>query len=205
MEEIGRRHYVYLHLEAYKDRVFYVGKGVGDRHRSTSGRNIFWQRTAQKYGWRSFVLYDSLSEDCAFTMEKIVMFIAKKNGAKLVNLTNGGEGVSGLKHSDEAKEKLRKTSNSYWSNEEAIEERRIRTKEQWQDPEMRKKLIDACHRKWSRPEERERISRSQTGRKQSPEHAAKSRIAKLGKVVTEETREKLRAAWVIRKERKSHG
>ena len=43
-------YYLYVHRKATDGSIFYVGKGKGDRWRSTNRTNKHWQNTATKYG-----------------------------------------------------------------------------------------------------------------------------------------------------------
>lgn len=52
------------------------------------------------------ILYTSEDEEFLFDMERYFIQFAKNTGHKLLNLTNGGEGISGYKMSESQKEKL---------------------------------------------------------------------------------------------------
>ena len=91
-------------------RPFYVGKGVLDRVRRRE-RNVYWQNIAAKYGWRREVVLATKDESFAFEEEKrrIAKLGTFEDGTPErwgANLTEGGEGASGKKHSDETKAKM---------------------------------------------------------------------------------------------------
>jgi len=101
------QHYVYLHRRPDSGEVFYVGKGQGDRaHRATS-RNRHWRNVVAKAGQPlvQFVCRD-MDEDLAFLAEVEAIDAHRRRGAPLVNLTDGGEGVSGLKRRKPTQEEI---------------------------------------------------------------------------------------------------
>lgn len=88
-------YYVYLHKRATDGGVFYVGKGKGNRAwRWRDTRNPHWINIANKHGVIVDIVKDSMSETCAFTLEKIL--IGSYGVGSLCNISNGGEGASGL-------------------------------------------------------------------------------------------------------------
>ena len=89
--------YVYTHCKPC-GKVFYVGKGSGNRAWSLGHRNEAWKRTVSKHGYQVCIVQDGLSEGLAFDMER--RLIAKYGRSNLTNFTDGGEGVSGWKHND---------------------------------------------------------------------------------------------------------
>jgi len=97
--------YVYLHRRASDNKVFYVGKGKGKRAYSTFGRNDRWNKTAKKHGLIVEIVFDNLEETEAFQVERDTILEMKYFGYPLVNMTNGGDGISGFKHSVETKRK----------------------------------------------------------------------------------------------------
>lgn len=102
--------YVYSHIQEDTGEVFYIGKGHGNRAYSKVCRSNLWKNVAKKHGWKAVLLCDDLTEAEAFEVEK---FYIKEYGRRdlgtgnLVNLTDGGEGFSGLMFSDTHKENLK--------------------------------------------------------------------------------------------------
>ena len=91
-------YYVYLHRRASDNKPFYVGKGKNTRSHSTFGRNKRWNNTYKKHGLIVEILYDNLSEEDAFNLEKDTITEMKYHFEDtLCNMTDGGEGVSGYK------------------------------------------------------------------------------------------------------------
>lgn len=96
--------YVYEHIRKDTGHPFYIGKGRKRRafiankyHRST-----WWLRVVEKSGGFSVnFLFEGLSEQEAFAKEKETIAAYRESGVKLVNMTDGGDGTSGHKRSDE--------------------------------------------------------------------------------------------------------
>jgi len=100
-------YYVYRHIRLDINIPFSVGKGKGPRCFRKSGRNKYWNNIVKKYGYRVEILKYFDNEDEAFAFEKLMIKLYKSFGYCKANFTDGGEGVSGLKHSEESKEKMR--------------------------------------------------------------------------------------------------
>ena len=101
--------YIYRHIRLDKNTPFYVGKGTNRRAFVKAGRNIYWQNIADKYGFRVEIIIDDLSEQEALEKEQYFIEFYKNIGVCEANITLGGEGTVGLKHSDIAKSKISKS------------------------------------------------------------------------------------------------
>ena len=88
-------YYVYQHRKADSNEIFYVGKGKGKRLTGTQGRNKYWKHTVAKHGYVAEIVKDNLDEEFALLIEMELIDTYRKRGINLVNLTNGGEGLSG--------------------------------------------------------------------------------------------------------------
>lgn len=97
--------YTYVHIRLDTGKVFYVGKGKKDRFKSTNKRSNHWKNIVNKAGFLPKIVFFNLSEQSAFDTERSLISIYKSIGYDLVNKTNGGEGPSGMKHSEETKRK----------------------------------------------------------------------------------------------------
>lgn len=91
MEKI---YYVYVHYRGDNGQPFYVGKGKGRRASTKWSRNKFWNNIVGKHGFTYKILFDGLSEQCAYTMEKCVIAHLRRAGYNLCNTSDGGEGCS---------------------------------------------------------------------------------------------------------------
>lgn len=99
-------YYVYQHLKSDTNEVFYVGKGTKNRAFKTTSRNDFWKRIVAKHGLKVEFLAKYIEEELAFLVEAEAIDLYKKLGIRLSNMTDGGEGASGYKHTEEHKSKM---------------------------------------------------------------------------------------------------
>ena len=92
--------------------IYYVGIGnTIKRAYNKRDRNIHWKRKYNKYGLKVDVISESISLEAAREMEKFL--IASIGVDNLCNITLGGEGAFGLKHTEETKLKLKEMLISY--------------------------------------------------------------------------------------------
>jgi len=104
-----KTHYTYAHVKP-DGTIFYIGKGIGRRAYSKN-RNDYWKRIVAKYGYKVEILAHWNTEAEALSHEKLLISCIKDMGIELCNLTDGGEGTIGYKHTQEHKNKLK--GNSY--------------------------------------------------------------------------------------------
>ncbi len=101
------KYYVYLHLTKDTNIPFYVGKGKNNRYFYTGSRNRWWKHVVDKHDYVIKILEFNLTEQEAFKSEVFwIKFYGRKQietWGTLVNLTDGGEGISGYKFSEEFK------------------------------------------------------------------------------------------------------
>ncbi len=88
--------YTYAHYTP-KGELFYIGKGRRpDRAYNFFNRNVFWNRVVKKYGPPTVELLAKWeTESEAFEHEKFLISCFRSIGARLCNLTDGGEGQTG--------------------------------------------------------------------------------------------------------------
>lgn len=94
---------IYFHVRRDTGNVFYVGKGSFRRAHRMTNRNLFWRRVVEKYGEPSVVWIPCTSESEAFALEVAFISAYRRAGVALCNLTDGGEGASGMKMNLEAR------------------------------------------------------------------------------------------------------
>jgi hypothetical protein len=95
--------YTYLWLRE-DGTPYYVGKGKGDRAFISDGHNIHRPKTSDR-----IIVQDFESEEDAFEAEKFLISYYGRTDLGtgcLRNLTDGGEGTSGYKHSEEGLKRL---------------------------------------------------------------------------------------------------
>lgn len=96
--------YTYLHCKP-DGTPFYVGKGCGGRAYDLFHRNQHHKRIVAKHGITVFILPCD-SEDQAIADEIRHIAQLRAEGFALCNKTNGGDGISGLVHSETTKAKM---------------------------------------------------------------------------------------------------
>lgn len=108
-----KKYYVYCHRNPTTGEIFYVGKGTGPRAYVTQSRGKYWKNYVNKYGIPIVeILYENLEEEESFALEKqLIQSLGRRDLGTgiLVNTTDGGEGCSGMVHSEETREKLRES------------------------------------------------------------------------------------------------
>jgi len=96
--------YVYVYLRE-DGSPYYVGKGTGNRAWKKSGRQVPPPTDSS----RIVIVKETLTETEAFSEEmRLITFYGRKdNGTGILrNLTDGGEGTSGYKRSQETRDKM---------------------------------------------------------------------------------------------------
>ena len=101
--------YLYRHIRLDKSKPFYIGIGSDTNYKraySLRNRNKYWKNIVNKTEYKVQILLDDLSWEEACEKEKEFIELYKRNcdGGILCNITLGGEGVYGLKHSQKSKE-----------------------------------------------------------------------------------------------------
>jgi hypothetical protein len=171
---------LYRHIRLDKDEPFYIGIGK-DESRAYSKRNRtkYWHNITNK-GYDIEILFDDLSYDEAKLKEiefiKLYGRIDLGTGI-LCNMTDGGDGSNGFKHSKEALIKIGEKSKG-----------RIKT------PEQIEKWRSNMNFKRS-PELTEKIRQSLIGKKHTEERKENQRKLRLGKKLSEEAKRKLSEYW----------
>jgi hypothetical protein len=100
--------YTYSHATP-QGQLFYIGKGQGKRAYKLNYRSAKWNNLVAKHGKPIVqILANWETEAEAFEHEMFLIKCFKDMGYELANLTDGGEGTSGLKLSDLHKEKISK-------------------------------------------------------------------------------------------------
>lgn len=100
------KYYVYFHRRLDNNQVFYVGKGCGNRAWVVSGRTEYWHRVVNKYGYTIDIFVNHLTEQEAFDIEIEQIAYHRYIGIKLCNMTDGGEGASGVERTLEQRKQI---------------------------------------------------------------------------------------------------
>lgn len=126
------KYYIYFHINPLKNEIFYVGKGCNKRAFSKNGRNDFWKKIVNKYGYIIDIVEENLTEE--ESLEREIFYITKIGRrdlglGPLVNLTNGGEGCQMI--SELTKNKISKSNkgriytDEYKSNMSKVQKNRL--------------------------------------------------------------------------------
>jgi hypothetical protein len=98
--------YTYAHYTP-QGRLFYIGKGQKNRAYKFYSRGKYWNSVVTKYGKPNVQILANWDTDKeALDHEILLISCFKELGHKLCNQTNGGEGTSGIKLSEEHKAKI---------------------------------------------------------------------------------------------------
>jgi hypothetical protein len=117
--------YLYRHIRLDKNEPFYIGIGSDAKYKranSNNNRTKYWKNIISKTEYRVDIVIDDLSweEACEKEKEFIAIYKRKSDDGILCNLTLGGEGVYGLKHSEKAKELMSVQRKGRKQSEETI-------------------------------------------------------------------------------------
>ena len=183
--------YVYEHLRNDTNKTFYVGKGKVGNSRSNckQNRNQYWHNIVNKSGYTVHKIAEGLTEELSLKKEIDRIKELRELGIKLCNMTDGGEGVSGYKHSEETLSKLREAQsgeNHPMYNKKHTEESRANMSRA-QSGEN-----NGMYNKKHTDETLVKMSEVMTGKKHSAETCAK--ISELMSNPSAETRAKLSKA-----------
>lgn len=184
MSDLARQHYVYIHRRASDGTVFYVGKGKGRRAWCGHSRSRYWRFVAKKHGFEPTILRNEMPEHCALSFERAVITAIGRD--KLTNATDGGGGITGWRHSDEAKRKISEASKGRKFTQKMREALAAYNTNKKLSPEHIEKMRAAKLGKKYGPmpaERRAKIAASHMGIRPSAETLRKLSLAKIGKNV----------------------
>jgi hypothetical protein len=187
--------YTYVHRRADTGEVFYVGKGKRERAYAKQRRGDYWDRVVAKHGLTVEIMAYFYEEAGAFDHERALIAEYREAGVRLVNMTDGGDGASGAKRSEETKRRMSEAGKGkhpapHWSEE------------------MRTKARARNLGKRMSAEAIEKSAAFHFGRKRSPETLAKMSAAisgrkystpRSGHTLTQEHRENIAASLRERK------
>ena len=165
--------YVYRHIRLDKNEPFYIGIGTDLNYKraySKHSRNIYWQRVVNKTKYEVEILFDNLTKNEAEQKEiEFILLYGKKINKTgiLVNINDGGGGNFGMKHTQEAKDKIGKANKL--KDYSKIDKSFTQTKEY-----------------------KDKISKINTGRKMPNSMRQKTSLRMKNRVLTESQKDKLR-------------
>jgi len=191
--------YVYEHIRRDTGAVFYVGKGHGGRICSKRDRNQYWNNVVNKAGgFDHRVVCIDESEEFILLAEIEKINQLRKLGVSLVNLTDGGQGITGLKHSEQSKQLISKKlkGKSHKHTPESIEKIRQANTGVVFSEERKDKLRRKAFGRKMPAHVREILSEAMKSFKQSEKTKEHLRQVNLGRKHTPEALLKM-SAWQI--------
>ena len=185
-----------------KTLLYRLSEHVKESRSGTKTHKCNWVRSllAKKMSPKIELLCEVDGNGCKEETSWIALF--RSVGVKLTNGTDGGEGISGHKHSEETRKKLRESHIGHFPSEETKKKMGIAATGRRHSEETCRKMMG---RKWSERtrlkmqqrvcsnETRRKMSIAQTGRKHSEESKQRMQLAHTGRDIPEETRRKISA------------
>ena len=172
---------VYRHIRLDNGLPFYIGIGKKEeRAYSKNGRSQYWHKIVKKCGFEVEILFDDISYEMAKIKE--IEFIklygrANINSGILCNLTDGGQGCLGYKHSAESLIKIGEKSKNRFKSVEQINK--------WKEKRKEYKISQTT---------KDKIRKTLLGVSHTEERKKNQRDAKLGFIISEETKIKISTA-----------
>ena len=199
--------YVYTHTRLDSNTIFYVGIGTHkarktkhSRANERTKRTKHWKNIVAKTDYSIEIVHDDITweQACKIEMQLIDLYKRNIDGGTLCNLTLGGEGRYGLKHSAEtikkmsdfAKGKIISTSQREKARLNALGNKN--TLGYKRSKEFKLKCSIAQTGKKLSEETKQKIGDFNRGKKRSAEICLKISKANKGKTIPVETREKIR-------------
>lgn len=173
-----KKFYVYEHVRPDTGEVFYVGKGTKDRVRYITRRGPHHKNIVAKLARSGLspevrIILETTDESEAFRVERDRIAYWRLRGVKLANLTDGGEGASGLILSDETRAKIREATKRQFENEDSAMRHKEAQRRRWQRPEEREKARLNNMKQFSNPIARERAAEAQKRNWENPDYRQK--------------------------------
>lgn len=198
---MDRSHYVYVLFRPWDGSPCYVGKGKRDRwlHHERRTKNLHLSRIIAKAGGElpKVKIRHGISEAEAFETERaLIVSIGRGKLGPLVNLTDGGEGACGLRHSEQTKGKIRNHHLIYFSDPAMRAKTSVATKEAMKEQQIRLKVSVAQRKRFESKIELSKAAERARGRKQTVETKEKRAAANRGQKRSVASRAKM-SAWQI--------
>lgn len=182
---------VYFHTRNDTGAVFYVGIGNANRP-ARKGRNRHWHNIVNKHGYEIVIAHEGLTWAQACDLERYYIRSFRAQGLKLVNMTDGGDGVPNPPA--EVRERIAESKKAQWEDPEFRAKMSKSVKAQWEDPEYRARLAEARKAMWEDPAYRARISEAKKAMWADPKHRAKRRLTATPEEIEKRERKNEREA-----------
>ena len=162
---MDNRHIIYALIDPRDNAIRYVGKsdrglirttehgtdGHLSRDKTYKGN---WIRQLKKAGIEYRVMILEEHDSSCFLAKAEIWWIEflRMAGYRLTNLTNGGDGVLGLKHSAKTRQKLSELTKKQFSDPSARAKAAEKAREQYGRPGVREKCSSSAKRRWGTEE-----------------------------------------------------
>jgi group I intron endonuclease len=197
-----RDYKLYVHISPNDKRYYGITKQKTEyrwRNGKAYKNNKYFINAIKKYGWNNFkheVLFTDLTKSEAKLLEQIyIVLYDTTNREKGYNITLGGEGSNGLKHTEESKQRISKNNAKYWKGKHLTEETRkklSKANKGKNHPMYGKNLSEETKQKLSETHKGKNLS-EETKQKLSKAFKGKNHPM-YGKHLTEETKKKISEA-----------
>lgn len=196
-KEFLNNSYVYLHRRLDTNDVFYIGIGSSLKFRrafDSSNRNKFWKNIVRKTNYIIGVIYKNITYEqaCKYEINLIAMYGKRDLGlGNLVNMTDGGQGTTRIKVTEETKIKSKKYKVGKVLSEETKE--KIRQKALGRKWTKERKIKFSEYRKKVCLSSEYKLQRKlkMTGKKHSEETKVKMSKSHKGKVFSNHSKQKM--------------
>lgn len=198
-----QKYLIYALCEPTSGEVRYVGKSCSGLYRPRSHTCKSVQSKTYVYNWiRSLqavgakpqikVLETFDSAEPLAECEQFYISYLRSLGARLTNLTDGGDGVPGRKVSIEERKRISE-SNKVWQTEAARKQISDRLKEYYKDPAARARLSENAKRQFTDPESRKKAGEKSAARFNDPAFRKKMSDSQKKRFADPEERARLSA------------
>jgi hypothetical protein len=187
---IGCYVYAYLRVDGTP---YYIGKGVKSRAwashpRKHSKVNLPEDKT------RIIIMESNLTDIGALALERFYIrwYGRKLDNGILINITEGGDGVCGIKHSETTKKLLSELKKGRVLSAETKQKMSESMKGRVLSAETKQKMSELKMGCFVSAETKQKMSLAKIGKAKSEEQKQKMSLAKIGKPISEEHKQKLR-------------
>jgi len=186
-------HYRYIGISKYET----PNKRLSEHlHQAKNGKNSYKCNLLRKIlhdgnSVMAVILKTSISWDEARQVEILYISQYRDNGHKLTNITAGGDGALGLRHSAEVCAKIGEAKRGKKRSPETCLKMSLAQRGRKHSPEAIAKMSESRRGSKRSVETCSKISAANKGKKLSPEHCAKLSKAHLGKKLSPEHRANL--------------
>jgi len=194
---MNSKYYVYTHSRNDTNDYFYVGKGTGKRAYSKYARNNLWHKIVKKHGYTVRIEGYFNNEEDAFWYEKYLINVFKTRGYNLANFTDGGDGISGYRHTKETRAKLSEQSKERFKDQEYAAKMAQIRKEQWTE-EARQKASKSSEKVWTedvKKQHSEKLKKAYSSEEMRKVQANRNKKYRESEIGKKEFVERIKGYW----------